>query len=200
MIARCAFVTAWVLLLSALAKWSARRNHLDLHATTTYGTLIALLSVLSLSFVTAKLSVAAALAAIATAAFVDAQSGFIFDPLVIAGAAVVFVCAQLEGTGLDSLCGAAITTGSVFCIWALSLGRGIGFGDVKLAVVIGAGFGPIGGVTAICLSFIVGATVGIARIIAGKARFGVSIRFGPYLLAGSVCFLAYHRLSDGVIR
>jgi len=200
MMAKIVLSIGWAVLLGVLAQHAARRRGLDLHAAPAYwaatGTIAALAAATSCVTPTTD----AALVVLAVAAVVDAQSGFIFDPLVAAGLTGVLVVAELEGTGASSLMGGAIAGGAVYLIWAITLGRGIGLGDVKLAAVVGAAFGPIGGISAIGLSFIVGAAIAIGQIIAGKTRFGSSIRFGPYLLAGSVCLLAYHRLSDGVIR
>ncbi len=193
-------ILCWVVFLGMLAQRVARRRGFHLHGAPIYWTATAFIAAPAAATSWTTLSIVATLVVLAIAAVVDAQSGFIFDPLVGAGTIGVLVLAALEGAGVSSLYGAAIAGGAVFCMWALTLGRGIGLGDVKLAAVVGAGFGPIGGISAIGLSFIVGAAIAIARISTGKAHFGTSIRFGPYLLAGSVCLLAYHRLGDGVLR
>jgi leader peptidase (prepilin peptidase)/N-methyltransferase len=195
-----AVMIGWALFLGMLAQDAARRRRLLLHATSLFWVATAWVAAVLAATSCIKLSLDAALVVLAVAAVVDAQSGFIFDPLVVVGTIGVVIMAVLEGAGVSSLCGAAVTAGTVFFIWALSLGRGIGLGDVKLAAVVGAGFGPLGGISAIGLSFIVGAAIALGRIAAGRAHFGSPVRFGPYLLAGSVCLLAYHRLSDGVLR
>jgi len=190
----------WAFGLGVLAQRAARRREIVLDSTAFYWlgatTVVAAVAAGSMQV---KLSVLVALLAIAVAAIVDSQTGYIFDPLVQAGAIGALTIAALEGEAFQSLYGAVVASVAVLCIWALTLGRGIGMGDVKLAAVVGAAFGPLGGIVAIGFSFVVGAAVAIPRIIARKAHFGTSIRFGPYLLAGSVCFLAYHRLSNGVI-
>lgn len=200
MIGGVALIISWTLFLGMLAQDAARRRGLVLQAASLYWVTTAWVAAVVAATSWIKLSIDAALVVLAVAAVVDAQSGFIFDPLVAVGTIGVVVIAALEGAGVPSLCGAAVAAGAVFCIWGLSLGRGIGLGDVKLAAVVGAAFGPLGGISAIGLSFIVGAAIALARIAVGKAQLGASIRFGPYVLAGSVCFLAYQRLSDGVIR
>jgi prepilin signal peptidase PulO-like enzyme (type II secretory pathway) len=200
MIANVVFIVGWAVFLGSLAQHAARRRGLCLRAAPAYWMATACTAALAAATSYATLSIDATLVVLAVAAVVDAQSGFIFDPLVIAGIIGILVVSVLEGTGGSSFYGGTVAGAAVFCMWALTLGRGIGLGDVKLAAVVGAGFGPIAGIYAIGLSFIVGAAIAIAQIIAGKARFGTSIRFGPYLLAGSVCLLAYHRLSDGVLR
>lgn len=194
-------VTVWTVALWKVAMYAARRRALALPAT---GTRWAFAAALGSAWVATlpytKLSVCIGLSAIAVAAIVDAHSGYIFDPLILAGVVGVIVTATLERSAVASIYGAMLAGGCVLCIWAASLGRGLGLGDVKLALVLGAVFGPLGGVAAVGLAFTVGAAVAISRIIAGRAHFGMSIRFGPYLLAGSVCLLAYHLLNDGVAQ
>ena len=63
-----------------------------------------------------------------------------------------------------------------------TLGRGMGLGDVKLALFGGVFFGWPLTLVWLVLSFIIGATIGIALIIFGKARFGKHIAFGPFLV------------------
>src|SRR5579872_5968125 len=200
MIADVVISIAWALFLGIVAQDAARRRGLDLYAAPVYWAAIASIAALAAATSCVTLKIDATLVVLAVAAVVDAQSGFIFDPLVIAGTVGVLVVAALAGAAASSLYGGAVAGGAVLFIWAITRGRGIGLGDVKLALVVGAGFGPLGGISAVGLSFIVGAAITIARIIAGYARFGSPVRFGPYLLAGSVCLLAYHRLFDGVIR
>ena len=141
MIANAAFVLGWVAFLGTLAQRAAGRRGLHLHAAPTYWIATACIAAPAAATSCATLSIVAALVVLAVAAVVDAQSGFIFDPLVVAGTVGVVVVAVLEGAGISSLFGAAVACGAVFCMWALTLGRGIGLGDVKLAAVVGAGFG-----------------------------------------------------------
>ena len=193
-------IIAWNVLLVTIARRGGRARRLSLRkadrwfaAVTFGGAAIPLVSHVDVS-------VGIGLVSIAVAANVDAQTGYIFDSLTVAGVFGVTVAATLEGRALDSVGGALAAAGTMSLIWAITRGRGLGVGDVKLSALVGAAFGPLGGVTAIGLSFITGACVAVVRIFAGKARFGMSVRFGPYVLAGSVCLLAYHRLSDGVFR
>ncbi|MGH7716958.1 MAG: prepilin peptidase [Vulcanimicrobiaceae bacterium] len=194
-------VASWTAVLWILAMNCARRRDLLFPAAATRWAVAAAFGTACLAAMPyAELYVCIGLSAIAVAAVVDAQSGYIFDPLILAGVIGVVATATLEQNAVESIYGAIVAGGTVLCIWAASLGRGLGLGDVKLAVVLGAVFGPLGGIAAIGLAFMAGAAVATCRIIVGKANFGTSIRFGPYLLAGSVCLLAYNRMSDGVLR
>ena len=63
-------------------------------------------------------------------------------------------------------------------------GRGMGLGDVKLALFLGTVLGPKLTVVWLMISFITGALVGLALIIFGKTSFGKKIAFGPFLVIG----------------
>ena len=61
-------------------------------------------------------------------------------------------------------------------------GKGMGLGDVKLALLGGIVLGWPGTLTWIFLSFITGAIVGLILIFFKKAEFGKHIPFGPFLV------------------
>ncbi|HPT40382.1 MAG TPA: prepilin peptidase [Candidatus Paceibacterota bacterium] len=82
------------------------------------------------------------------------------------------------------LIGALLLSGFLFLIFIITKGRGIGFGDVKLAFLIGLMLGPISGVAAVLLSFIIGSFVGIFLIFSGKKKLKGAIPFGPFLSLG----------------
>jgi len=63
-------------------------------------------------------------------------------------------------------------------------GRGMGLGDVKLAVFAGSVMGLFGTLVWLTLSFVIGAVVGIVLLYMGKASFGQKIAFGPFLVVG----------------
>lgn len=70
-------------------------------------------------------------------------------------------------------------------IFLITRGRGMGFGDIKLVLVIGAWLGFPYTLVWLLLSFTSGALVGIFLLLARKARWGHEIAFGPFLLAAS---------------
>ena len=66
----------------------------------------------------------------------------------------------------------------------LTKGRGMGLGDVKLALPAGLILGwPMGAVW-LFVSFVIGGVVGIILILLKKAHFGKQIAFGPFLVVG----------------
>lgn len=90
--------------------------------------------------------------------------------------------------------GAGIATAApLFALWAVSRGRWMGFGDVKLAFGMGVALGMIGGLSALVFGIWAGAaaslaTIGINRLV-GK-RQGLTMKseipFGPFLVAGTL--------------
>jgi leader peptidase (prepilin peptidase)/N-methyltransferase len=74
-------------------------------------------------------------------------------------------------------------------IWLGSLGRAMGFGDVKLAPVLGLVLGWVGwgpSLVGLFAGFAVGAVVGVAMIIRYRAGRGTRVPYGPFMLAGAL--------------
>lgn len=73
-------------------------------------------------------------------------------------------------------------------IWLVTSGRGMGLGDVALAPVLGLALGWLGwgpSVVGLGSGFVVGAVVGGVLLATGRARRGVRIPHGPFLLTGA---------------
>ncbi len=70
----------------------------------------------------------------------------------------------------------------ILCINFATRGRGMGLGDVKLALFGGLFFSFPEFITWLFLSFIIGAVIGVLLISLGKAKFGKHIAFGPFLV------------------
>ena len=92
----------------------------------------------------------------------------------------------------SAICGAALY--SFYFLLMVINPRGMGFGDVKLAGVLGLYLGWFGWEHAIVggfLAFVVGGLVGIALMIVGRADRKTQIPFGPYMILGAWLALAY---------
>ncbi|RIK10177.1 MAG: prepilin peptidase [Acidobacteria bacterium] len=85
----------------------------------------------------------------------------------------------------------------------------MGFGDVRLALLIGMVLGFSGAavlLTGVLLSFAYGTVLGLFLIVIGRGEFGKAIPFGPYLALGSLTALfvgsgiwsAYTKLLGGL--
>ncbi len=96
--------------------------------------------------------------------------------------------------------GGAILAAIYLGLWIVTSGKGIGYGDVKLAGLVGGyaaylGWGPliIGGFGA----FAIGAAVSIALLVLGRAGRRTAVPFGPFMFAGAwVAILAGSQLTD----
>jgi leader peptidase (prepilin peptidase)/N-methyltransferase len=79
---------------------------------------------------------------------------------------------------------------SVYWLFKLATGKeGMGYGDFKLLAALGAWLGWQMLPAIILLSSVVGATIGIALIVATRHGRNVPIPFGPYLAAAGVIAL-----------
>ncbi|RSN06423.1 prepilin peptidase [Streptomyces sp. WAC 01325] len=104
--------------------------------------------------------------------------------LLLAGAAVV---PGSGGSWTSALLGSLVLGACYFVVFLFS--KGFGFGDVKLALVLGAVLGWYG--LAIVLvgalaGYLFGALYGIGLMLAGRADRTSRIPFGPFLLAGTL--------------
>lgn len=111
-------------------------------------------------------------------------------PAFVVGWAGLVAAAIVDGTTdrlLDAAIGAGIFGGTFFLI-ALIAPRGMGFGDVKLAFVLGTFLGyvriglvPLG----MFLAFLTGALTGLAVMLASGGGRKMQIPFGPFLALGT---------------
>lgn len=74
-------------------------------------------------------------------------------------------------------------------IWLVTRGRGMGFGDVKLAPVLGATLGWVGwgpAIVGLFAAWIVGGVFAVFLLVSGRASRGQAVAFGPFMLIGAV--------------
>ena len=86
-----------------------------------------------------------------------------------------------------ALIGAAIVGGVYLVLW-LAYPKGMGFGDVKAAGMLGLALGAVGwGAIAVgaIAGPLIGGVVGIAVMIRTRRTRGVAIPYGPWLIAGA---------------
>ena len=72
-------------------------------------------------------------------------------------------------------------------VWLVTSGRGMGFGDVKLAPVLGLVLGWVGwgqGFVGLFSAWLLGGLLGLTLIVMRKARRGTALPFGPFLILG----------------
>lgn len=92
-----------------------------------------------------------------------------------------------RGSWTQAFIGAGIWTLMLGSVWLVTSGRAMGFGDVKLAPVLGLSLGwfgwEIAAVGVICAWFLGGIFASLLMVI-GRAQRSSAIAFGPFLVAG----------------
>jgi leader peptidase (prepilin peptidase)/N-methyltransferase len=99
---------------------------------------------------------------------------------------VLGVQIALDPGGAPKLLVISLAAGLFFCVPMLVMPHGMGMGDVKLAVLLGAALGP-----AVVLAIGVAVTASFIAALALLVRDGVGARksafaFGPFLALGAV--------------
>ncbi|MFE3638838.1 prepilin peptidase [Streptomyces sp. NPDC059168] len=127
-------------------------------------------------------------------AAVDVRVRRLPDPLTLPLAAAALVLLALvtllpehAGDWPTALYG-ALALGGGYLVLFLVNPSGMGFGDVKLALGMGAVLGWYGWPTLLLgtfLGFLLGACYGGALVVARRAGRGTAIAFGPFLIAGA---------------
>lgn len=119
----------------------------------------------------------------------DVYSGIIPDEfLVIMGMASVILVVFFNQGSLFANFGAGIVSFMLFfALFAITRGRGMGFGDVKFAGVIGLFLGFPGTIIGLYVAFLTGAVISLILVLTGRKKLrGDTIPFGPFLVIGTV--------------
>ncbi|MGZ3521992.1 MAG: prepilin peptidase [Vulcanimicrobiaceae bacterium] len=135
--------------------------------------------------------VAVAIACCGISALTDAQTGYVFDAVNYPATVLVLALNALDGTLAGSFGGALCAGGTLGAIYILSRGRGIGLGDVKLAICLGASVGAAAAGMTLGIAFVLGGAVGAYLLAAKRAARGDTIRFAPYLAAAFCGLLVF---------
>jgi leader peptidase (prepilin peptidase) / N-methyltransferase len=144
----------------------------------------------------AAVATGATLVVLTMAALVDAACHRLPNALVaLAAVPVVVAAAASWSAGLlwGALVGAALLGGPLLLTHVMAP-AGMGFGDVKAGLVLGAAVGLVAAPISL-LALVVGLALGA---VVGLARRAGSIALGPALVAGALLALAAARLVDVV--
>lgn len=138
------------------------------------------------------------LVAILVAIFViDWEHQIIPDELIFVGVGLVF--ATFIISDFSNIFGHIFAgfTASLFLllIHLLTLGRGMGLGDVKLAVLLGLILG-VQSISWLFVSFLLGGVLGLVLIILRRAKMADRIAFGPFLVVGFFVVYFWPKLLD----
>ena len=125
-------------------------------------------------------------AALVWTLFSDLVYGVIPDLAIGAGVAGAILSHLSNLSDLSYLLAAVGAAGFFLFLVVITRGRGMGTGDVTLAAFLGLWLGWPKILPAIWLAFVLGAIVGLVLIGLKLKRFGQTIPFGPFMIAGSI--------------
>ena len=86
---------------------------------------------------------------------------------------------------LNHILAAIIASGFFFVIFLISKGKWMGFGDVKLAILMGLLLGVRPVLAALFVAFFLGSVISIFLMVSHKKGLKSEIPFGPFLIAGT---------------
>jgi prepilin signal peptidase PulO-like enzyme (type II secretory pathway) len=132
-------------------------------------------------------------------AVVDMEYQIIPDSFVYTLLGISFL-AVLPNTGFYFYVFAGLAA-SMFLLFLhyITKGKGMGLGDVKLALPLGMVLGFPGIITWLFLSFTTGAVVGVTMLMLGRAEFGRHIPFGPFLVFSFLAVLFWGNFLTALI-
>lgn len=122
-----------------------------------------------------------AIGAVTVCGITDAQAGFVFDAISIPSALTALIFYAADKAFVPALLGAAAAAGALGLLYALTWGRGIGLGDVKLGFCIGAPLGAAHALTSVAVAFVLGGIYASYVLLTRRGRRGDVVHFGPYL-------------------
>lgn len=123
---------------------------------------------------------------------VDLEHRLIPDVIVVPATAVALGLAVAADPGRwwQPVAAAAGAAGFLFLLW-LAYPGGMGLGDVKLALLMGAVLG-VAVIPALALAFLAGALLGAGLLVRhGSAARRMAIPFGPFLAGGALVALVW---------
>lgn len=88
----------------------------------------------------------------------------------------------------------------ILFLYLITKGRGMGFGDVKLAFTMGFLLGTKYGFMSLYIGFVVGALFGVLMILAKRKGLKSKIAFGPFLILGLVSMLFWGNAVDTLVH
>ncbi len=118
----------------------------------------------------------------------DLKHYIIPDKVIYPAIVITLAYRIVSGLDLPTVLAAFGAAGFFATIVLVSRGKWMGIGDIKLAFLMGLLLGWPNILTAMFISFILGAVIGLSLLIARKKTLKSEVPFGPFLVTGT--FLA----------
>lgn len=114
---------------------------------------------------------------------------------VLIGVSIAYAL-QMNADFTDIVFGMLAGAGSLYLLWIGTLGKGIGFGDVKLMIPLGILFGFRGTVALLFFSFFAGGILSIFLLANHRVTPKTAIPFGPFLAGAALLLMVFPGLID----
>lgn len=124
-------------------------------------------------------------ASIVVSVLTDLATGYVLDAVTFSGICVALLLSAYAGTFGDAAVGASGVAGSLFILYIVSRGQGLGLGDVKLAGCVGALCGLTDGLISLAIAFVLGGAHALALLLTRRGTRKTAVPFAPYLAAGA---------------
>lgn len=122
----------------------------------------------------------------------DLKYMIIPDSMVVVGVIGAIGGIWSRGAGIGENAMAGVGAALFFLVlFLITRGRGMGFGDVKLAFLLGLWLGYPKIVVGLYAAFLTGALVGVILILKGNKSLKSKIAFGPFLVLGATVAALY---------
>ena len=122
----------------------------------------------------------------------DVRWGYILDRVTLPAAIVAFAANILLGAGWQNLIfAAAIGSGFFLFQYAVSRGKWVGGGDIRLGALMGFMLGWPHIITALFFAYFIGAAVAIYLLASRRKKMGSEIAMGTFLSVGTAIALLW---------
>ncbi|MBC5824654.1 MAG: prepilin peptidase [Candidatus Eremiobacteraeota bacterium] len=121
-------------------------------------------------------------AALIAVTFIDLDHLLILDRMTVGLAVAGIVLAAASGRLVGGIQGAALGAALFGGIYLLTRGKGMGLGDVKLAMAAGLFLGLAASIAAFLSAFVIGSLLAVPVLAAGSRGRRDALPFGPFLV------------------
>ncbi len=119
--------------------------------------------------------------------FIDLKKGIIPDKIIYPAIILTLVYSFLNQLVIENILSGMGASLFFLILFLITKGKGMGFGDVKLAFLLGLFLGFPAIVFGLYLAFLTGGISSLILILWGKKKWrGDSIAFGPFLILGAI--------------
>ena len=121
----------------------------------------------------------------------DFKHYLILDVVIFPALALSVFINLISGSFVDGILGSILVSGFFLIQYLISKGSWIGFGDVKLGLLLGSLFGWKMSIILLLVSYMTGALVGTFLLILNKKKMSSKLPFGTFLGLSAIIILIY---------